>query len=127
MTERDEEAQIDAVRNKTYAYFNAVLSSLMSANCLLFIYSVIMTMTHTGIDTATDMPADPDIIVAVILGCIAFVCVLLSMFFVWRWFKRIRVLEKKIPTVIVSLVVYIVLIPILGYISLLMYGLILWK
>lgn len=121
MTEHEEKAHIVAVRNKTYAYFNAVLSSLMSANCLLFIYSVIMTMTHTGIDTATDMPSDPDIIVAVELGCIAFVCFLLSVFFVWRWVRRIRALDKKPLIVVVSLVVYIVLTPILGYISLIGY------
>lgn len=125
MTEHEEAGQIQATLNKTYAYFNAVLFSLTSANCLLFIYFVIMTMTHTGIDTATDMSAAPDITIAVVLGCIAFACLLLSVFFAWKWIRRIRPLEKKLITVMFSCVIFVILIPVLGYLSLLLYGLIL--
>lgn len=129
MTECDIQKEITASENKTYAYFNSVLCSLASGNFLIFLLSCIGTlMRSSNIDDVTGMPVDPDFMDSVILfGFIAFVCVLLSVFFVWRWFRRIRVLEKKLPTVIASLVAYIVLIPILGYISLLMYGVILWR
>lgn len=125
MAERDIQKEITASENKTYAYFNSVLCSLASGNFLLFIYYVIMSMTNTGIDTATDLPAEPDIKSVVLYGFIAFVCLLLDVFFVWRWFRRIRALEKKAATVMASLVLCAALIPILGYISLLIYGLIL--
>ncbi|MDO4863004.1 MAG: hypothetical protein Q4A05_02440 [Ruminococcus sp.] len=127
MSERDIQKEITASENKTYAYFNSVLCSLASGNFLIFVLSCIGTlMRSSNIDDVTGMPVDHDFMDSVILfGFIAFVCLMLSVFFAWRWFRRIRALEKKFPTVAISLVVYVVLIPILGYLSLLTYGLIL--
>lgn len=127
MSECDIQKEITASENKTYAYFNSVLCSLTSGNFLIFILSCTgALMRSSNIDDVTGMPVDPDFMDSVILfGFIAFVCLMLSVFFAWRWFRRIRALEKKLPTIAISLVVYIVLIPILGYLSLLTYGLIL--
>ena len=127
MTEREEAKQIEEVQNKTYAYFNAILSSLVSGNTIIFIFCAVLSFSHTGIDTVTDMPVSHDMSTSVIFGLIAFVFFLLLILFARAWFKRIRALEKKLVTVVVSLVFYIVLIPILGYISLLSYGVILWR
>ena len=127
MTEREEAKQIEEVQNKTYAYFNAILSSLVSGNAILFIFFAVLSFSHTGIDTVTDMPVSHDMSTSVISVLIAFVSFLLLILFARAWFKRIRALEKKLVTVVVSLVFYIVLIPILGYISLLSYGVILWR
>lgn len=127
MTEHEEAMHIEAVKNKTYAYFDAFLSSLVSGNAVLFVFSAIMSYSHTGIDTSTDMPAGHDLRTSVIFIVLAFVFFLLLFFIAGKWFKRIRALEKKLVTVVVSLVVYIALIPILGYLTLLTYGMILWK
>ena len=129
MSEHDIKKEIKASENKTYAYFNSVLCSLTSGNFLIFVLSCIGTlMRSSNIDDVTRMPVDPDFMDSVILfGFIAFVCFMLAVFFAWRWFGRIKALEKKAATAVISLAIYLVLIPILGYISLLIYGLILWK
>ena len=122
MSERCKASEIQKDLNKTYAYFNAVLSSLFSANFLLFIFLIINSLTHTGIDTETDMPAKPDMTIVLLLGFITFTCLLMSVFFSRAWFRRLKALEKKTLSVIVSLIVYIMLLPILGYISLIFIG-----
>ena len=129
MTECDIQKEITASENKTYVYFNSVLCSLASGNFLIFLLSCIGTlMRSSNIDDVTGMPVDPDFMDSVILfGFIAFVCLMLDAFFVCKWFRRIRSLEKKAATILISLAVYIALTPLLGYISLLIYGLILWK
>ena len=129
MAERDIQKEITASENKTYAYFNSVLCSLASGNFLIFVLSCIGTlMRSSNIDDVTGMPVDPDFMDKVILfGFISVVCLMLAVFFMWRWFRRIRALEKKAATAVISLAFYVVMIPILGYISLLIYGLILWK
>ncbi|MCR5017076.1 MAG: hypothetical protein K6A75_11015 [Ruminococcus sp.] len=129
MAERDIQNEITASENKTYAYFNSVMCSLASGNFLIFVLSCIGTlMRSSNIDDVTGMPVDPDFMDKVIqFGFIAFVSLMLAIFFAWRWYRRICVLEKKAATILISLAVYVVLIPILDYISLLIYGLILWK
>ncbi len=114
--------EIQADLNKTYAYFNAVLSSLFSANSLLFVILAVYSMNHNGIDTQTDMPAAADWTTVALLSSAAFVCLLAALFFARSWYKRIKALDKKAVTAVISLIVYTALIPVLGYISFLAVG-----
>ncbi len=118
MTEQDKAMQIQTTLNKTYAYFHAVLSSLLSANFLLFVLFFFFSMTNTGIDTKTDLPADPDLKTSLLMGMIAAEAFVLFLISARAWYKRIKALDKKLATVIVSLIVYTVLLPVLGYLSL---------
>jgi hypothetical protein len=114
--------EIQADLNKTYAYFNAVLSSLFSANTVLFVILAVYSLNHNGIDTRTDMPAATDWTTVTLLSCASFVCLMVALFYLRSWYKRIKALEKRNVTAVISLIVYVVLIPVLGYASFLAVG-----
>ena len=122
MSERDTSTEVRTDLNKTYAYFNAVLSSLYSANALLFALLAVYSLSHNGIDTETDLPAGPNIAIIALLSGISLVFLLLFAFFARSWYKRIKALESKAVTAVISLIIYAVLIPILSYASFLAVG-----
>lgn len=122
MSVPDEAKQIQATINKTYACFNAVLSSLLSANFLLAGYGFLCALsdylTYHGIDELGGKSHDTDLKTVIVSGLVAIVILLALIFFVIAWVKRIKSLEKMKSIVAISLIIYIVSLPIFTYISL---------
>lgn len=127
MPEQDKSKQIQETINKTYAYFNVVLSSLLSANFLLFGYEFLYVLgdylTYHGIDEPGGKSHNIDLKTVIKICMISLVTLLMVIFFVNNWLRKIKVLTQKISTVVISLILYILLLPIFIYISLLFYSL----
>ncbi len=126
MSGRDEAKQIQATINKTYACFSAVLSSLLSANFLLsgygFLNSLSEFLTYHGIDEPSGKSHDTDLKTVIVSGLAVIVILLALIFFVKAWIKYIKALDKKKSSVAISLMIYIVSLPIFTYISLIFYS-----
>ncbi|MBR6622792.1 MAG: hypothetical protein IKK91_02660 [Ruminococcus sp.] len=126
MSVPDEAKHIQAAINKTYACFSAVLSSLLSANFLLSGYGFLCALsdylTYHGIDEPGGKRHDTDLETVIISGLAAIVILLALIFFVKAWIKNIKALNKKKSAVVISLIIYIVLLPIFTYISLIFYS-----
>ncbi len=116
---RDEAKQIQATINKTYAYFNSVLSSLVSSSFLIsgynFYYSLTDYLSYHGIDDPGGKAHNIDLKTVIISGIVTIAILLVLIFFVKAWMKRIKALDKKTATVVISLILYIVLLPIFAY------------
>lgn len=126
MSVPNEAKQIQATVNKTYACFSAVLSSLLSANLLLSGYGFLCALsdylTYHGIDEPGGKSHDTDLKTVIISGLAAIVILLALIFFVKVWIKYIKALDKKKSAVVISLIIYIVSLPIFNYISLIFYS-----
>ena len=126
MSVPDEAKQIQATVNKTYACFSAVLSSLLSANLLLTGYGFLCALsdylTYHGIDEPGGKSHDTDLKTVIISGLAAIVILLALLFFVKAWIKYIKALDKKKSSVAIFLMIYITLLPIFTYISLIFYS-----
>lgn len=126
MSGRDEAKQVQATLNKTYAYFNAVLSSLLSANFLLsgydFLYSLTDYLTYHGIDESGGKAHNTDLKTVIISGIVTIAILLVLLFSIKVWLKRIKTLDHKRTTIITSLSIYIALLPLFAYISLLIHS-----
>lgn len=122
----DEAKQIQATINKTYACFSAVLSSLLSANLLLSGYGFLCALsdylTYHGIDEPSGKSHDTDLKTVIISGLAAIVILLALIFSVKAWIKYIKALDKKKRAIVISLIIYIVSLPIFTYISLIFYS-----
>ncbi len=126
MSVPDEAKQIQATVNKTYACFSAVLSSLLSANLLLSGYGFLCALsdylTYHGIDEPGRKSHDTDLKTVIISGLAAMVILLALIFFVKAWIKYIKALDKKKRAIVIFLMIYITLLPIFTYISLILYS-----
>ena len=126
MSVPDEAKQIPATVNKTYACFSAVLSSLLSANLLLTGYGFLCALsdylTYHGIDEPSGKSHDTDLKTVIIIGLAAIVILLALIFSVKAWIKYIKALDKKKSSVAIFLMIYITLLPIFTYISLIFYS-----
>ncbi len=126
MSVPDEAKQIQATVNKTYACFSAVLSSLLSANLLLTGYGFLCALsdylTYHGIDEPSGKSHDTDLKTVIISGLAAIVILLALIFSVKAWIKYIKALDKKKSSVAIFLMIYITLLPIFTYISLIFYS-----
>ncbi len=126
MSVQDEAKQIQATVNKTYACFSAVFSSLLSANFLLTGYGFLCALsdylTYHGIDEPGGKSHDTDLKTVIVSGLAAIVILLALIFFVKVSIKYIKDLDKKKRAVAISLIIYIVSLPIFNYISLIFYS-----
>lgn len=127
MSEHDEAKQIQTTLNKTYAYFNAVLSSLLSANFLLFSYDFLNTLTdyltYHGIDESGEKAHNIDLKTDIIIGIVSLAILLMLIISIKAWLKKIKALDQKRTAIVISLAIYIVLLPLFAYISLVVYSL----
>ena len=126
MSVPNEAKQIQATVNKTYACFSAVLSSLLSANLLLSGYGFLCALsdylTYHGIDEPGGKSHDTNLKTVIISGLAAIVILLALIFSVKAWIKYIKALDKKKRAIVISLIIYIVSLPIFTYISLIFYS-----
>ena len=126
MSVPNEAKQIQATVNKTYACLSAVLSSLLSANLLLSGYGFLCALsdylTYHGIDEPGGKSHDTDLKTVIISGLAAIVILLALIFSVKAWIKYIKALDKKKRAIVISLIIYIVSLPIFTYISLIFYS-----
>jgi len=126
MSVPNEAKQIQATVNKMYACFSAVLSSLLSANLLLSGYGFLCALsdylTYHGIDEPSGKSHDTDLKTVIISGLADIVILLALIFSVKAWIKYIKALDKKKRAIVISLIIYIVSLPIFTYISLIFYS-----
>lgn len=126
MSGRDEAKQVQATLNKTYAYFNAVLSSLLSANLLLSGYGFLCALsdylTYHGIDEPSGKSHDTDLKTVIISGIVTIAILFVLIFSIKVWLKRIKTLDQKRTAIVTSLSIYIALLPLFSYTSLLIYS-----
>lgn len=126
MSVPNEAKQVQATLNKTYAYFNAVLSSLLSANFLLsgygFLYFLTDYLTYHGIDESGGKAHNTDLKTVIISGMVTIAILLVLIFSIKVWLKKINTLGHKRTTIITSLSIYIALLPLFSYTSLLIYS-----
>ncbi|MBP3310151.1 MAG: hypothetical protein J6L05_04985 [Ruminococcus sp.] len=126
MSVPNEAKQIQATLNKTYAYFNAVLSSLLSANFFLsgygFLYTLSDYLTYHGIDESGGKAHNTDLKTVIISGIVTIAILLVLIFFIKVWLKRIKALDQKRTAIVTSLSIYIALLPLFVYISMLIHS-----
>ncbi len=126
MSVPDEAKQIQATVNKTYACFSAVLSSLLSANLLLSGYGFLCALsdylTYHGIDESGGKAHNTDLKTVIISGMVTIAILLVLIFSIKVWLKKIKALSHKRTTIITSLSIYIALLPLFSYTSLLIYS-----
>lgn len=123
MTAREERRQLEATENKTYSYMFSATSSFLTTFVLWFAY-----WFFTGLDEYLLYHNDPDdhggklhyvdLNALCICGIIGLLFLAVTFFAVRAWVRRIRRLEKKLPTAVASCILFIVTLPISAIFSL---------
>lgn len=116
------EKEIKETEAKTYAYLSSIVIGFLSANILLLIYSFISNLQeyltyHNSEDDHGGKLHYVDLTALWICGCLAVILILILAFVIRFWIRRIKRIEKKIPVMIISSVLALLLLPVWGYIS----------
>ncbi|MCM1007520.1 MAG: hypothetical protein NC485_06220 [Ruminococcus flavefaciens] len=114
--------EIKEIESKTYAYLSSVVIGFLSADILLLIYSFISNLQeyltyHNSEDDHGEKLHYVDLNALWLCGCLGVILILIVSF-VWRfWIRKIKCIEKRLPVMIISSVLALILLPVWGYIS----------
>lgn len=120
------EKKVKETEAKTYAYLSSIVTGFLIAEILLLIYYLMEYLTdHTNEETyVEELHHDVDLNGLLVFGCLG-VILILMLFFVMRfWIRRVKRIEKRLPVIIISGVLTISLLPIWGYLSILILSII---
>lgn len=120
------EKKVKETEAKTYAYLSSVVIGFLIAEILLLIYYLMKYLTdHTNEETyVEELHHSVDLNGLLIFGCLG-VILILMLFFVMRfWIRKVKRIEKRLPVIIISSVLIIPLIPVWGYLSILILSII---
>lgn len=120
------EKKVKETEAKTYAYLSSVVIGFLIAEILLLIYYLMEYLTdHTNEETyVEELHHDVDLNGLLVFGCLG-VILILMLFFVMRfWIRKVKRIEKRLPVIIISSVLTISLLPVWGYLSILILSII---
>ncbi len=120
------EKKVKETEAKTYAYLSSVVIGFLIAEILLLIYYLQEYITdHTNEETyVEELHHDVDLNGLLVFGCLG-VILILMLFFVMRfWIRKVKRIEKRLPVIIISSVLTISLLPVWGYLSILILSII---
>lgn len=123
------EKKIKETEARTYAYLSSVIIGFLIAEILLLVYSFISDLQEyltyrNNEENYGEKWHYVDLNELCLCGCLTTVLVL-ALFFVMRfWIRKIKCIEKRRPVIIISSVLIITLLPIWGYLSILILAII---
>ncbi len=121
------EKKVKETEAKTYAYLSSIVIGFLIAEILLLlIYYLQEYLTdHTNEETyVEELHHYVDLNELLVFGCLG-VILILMLFFVMRfWIRKVKRIEKRLPVIIISSVLIIPLIPVWGYLSILILSII---
>ncbi len=121
------EKKVKETEAKTYAYLSSIVIGFLIAEILLLlIYYLQEYITdHTNEETyVEELHHDVDLNGLLVFGCLG-VILILMLFFVMRfWIRKVKRIEKRLPVIIISSVLTISLLPVWGYLSILILSII---
>lgn len=116
------EKKIKETEARTYAYLSSVVIGFLSADILLLGYSFISNLQEyltyrNSKDDHGEKLHYVDLTALWMCGCLT-AFLMLALFFVLRFWKRkVKCIEKRLPVMIISSVLALILLPVWGYIS----------
>lgn len=120
------EKRIKETEAKTYAYLSSVAIGFLIAEILLLIYYFLEYLTdHTNEENyVEELHYDVDLNGLLVLGCLGVILILMLFFLLRFWIRKIKCIEKRLSAIIISGVLTISLLPVWGYLSILIWSII---
>lgn len=120
------EKKVKETEVKTYAYLSSVVIGFLIAEILLLIYYLMEYLTdHTNEETyVEELHHDVDLNGLLVFGCLGVILILMSFFVLRFWIRKVKRIEKRLPVIIISSVLTISLLPVWGYLSILILSII---
>ena len=118
------EKEIKETEARTYAYLSSAAIGFLIAEILLLVYSFISDLQEyltyrNNEENYGEKWHYVDLNALWLRGCLG-VILILMLFFVMRfWIRKIKCIEKRRPVIIISGVLTITLLPVWGYLSIL--------
>lgn len=115
------EKTIKETEARTYAYLSSAAIGFLIAEILLLIYYLLEYLTdHTNEQNyVEELHYDVDLKGPLIFGCLGVILILMLFFVVRLWIRKIKCIEKRRSVIIISSVLTITLLPVWGYLSIL--------
>lgn len=120
------EKKIKETEAKTYAYLSSVVIGFLIAEILLLIYYLVEYLTdHTNEETyVEELHHDVDLNGLLVFGGLGIILILMLFFVLRFWIRKVKRIEKRLPVIIISGVLTISLLPVCGYLSILILAII---
>lgn len=115
------EKTIKETEARTYAYLSSAAIGFLIAEILLLIYYLLEYLTdHTNEQNyVEELHYDVNLKGLLIFGCLGVILILMLFFVVRFWIRKIKCIEKRRPVIIISSVLMMTLLPVWGYLSIL--------
>lgn len=120
------EKKVKETEAKTYAYLSSIVIGFLIAEILLLIYYLMEYLTdHTNEETyVEELHHDVDLNGLLIFGCLGVILILMLFFVLRFWIQKVKRIKKRLPVIIISSVLTISLLPVWGYLSILILSII---
>lgn len=120
------EKKIKETEAKTYAYLSSVVIGFLIAEILLLIYYLMEYLTdHTNEETyVEELHHDVDLNGLLVFGCLGVILILMLFFVLRFWIRKVKRIEKRLHVIIISSALTIFLLPVWGYLSILILAII---
>ncbi|MCM1269242.1 MAG: hypothetical protein NC247_01265 [Ruminococcus flavefaciens] len=120
------EKKVNETEAKTYAYLSSIVIGFLIAEILLLIYYLMEYLTdHTNEETyVEELHHDVDLNGLLIFGCLGVILILMLFFVLRFWIQKVKRIKKRLPVIIISSVLTISLLPVWGYLSILILSII---
>ena len=120
------EKKVKETEAKTYAYLSSVVIGFLIAEILLLIYYLMEYLTdHTNEETyVEELHHDVDLNGLLVFGCFGVILILMLFFVLRFWIRKVKRIEKRLHVIIISSALTIFLLPVWGYLSILILAII---
>lgn len=120
------EKKVKETEAKTYAYLSSVVIGFLIAEILLLIYYLMEYLTdHTNEETyVEELHHDVDLNGLLVFGCLGVILILMLFFVLRFWIRKVKRIEKRLHVIIISSALTIFLLPVWGYLSILILAII---
>lgn len=120
------EKKVKETEAKTYAYLSSVVIGFLIAEILLLIYYLMEYLTdHTNEETyVEELHHDVDLNGLLVFGCLGVILILMLFFVLRFWIRKVKCIEKRLHVIIISSALTIFLLPVWGYLSILILAII---
>lgn len=118
------EKTIKETEARTYAYLSSAAIGFLIAEILLLVYSFISDLQEyltyrNNEENYGEKSHYVDLNALWLRGCLGVILILMLFFVVRFWIRKIKCIERKRPVIIISSVLMITLLPVWGYLSIL--------
>lgn len=109
---------------RTYAYLSSAAIGFLIAEILLLVYSFISDLQEyltyrNNVENYGEKSHYVDLNALWLHGCLGVILILMFFFVLRFWILKIKCIERKRPVIIISCVLMITLLPVWGYLSIL--------